>query len=78
MNKELLMKRITNPWFWIGVVATIITAAGIKPQELTSWNILANKILFVVQNPYILGLVIVALLGQWNNPTTNRKNFLDD
>lgn len=75
---HLNIKRIKNPWFWIGIVSTILTAAQINPSDLKTWNILGQKIIDLVNNPYMLGLVILALIGNWNNPTTTNKTFMDD
>lgn len=48
---------------WIGLFGVIGTAAGINAESLTSWNILFENIMNVMQNPYLLGCVIMAVVG---------------
>ena len=62
--------RFKNPWFWIGVGGVLLTALGIEPQMLTSWEALKNAALDVLGNPFLLGSAAVALLGQFIDPTT--------
>ena len=62
--------RFKNPWFWIGVGGVLLTALGIDPQMLTSWEALKTAIMDVLGNPYLLGSAAIALLGQFIDPTT--------
>ena len=62
--------RFKNPWFWIGVGGVVLTALGIDPQMLTSWSALKAAAMDVLGNPYLLGSAIIALLGQFIDPTT--------
>lgn len=62
--------RAKNPYFWIGLVAVVLAAVGVSPESLTSWQILYGKIMALVQNPFALGCVIVAIIGYINDPTT--------
>lgn len=68
--KTNLKVRIKNPWFWIGLLGVIFTAMGVSPEMFTSWNILWENILDLVQNPFMLGSVAVAILGVFVDPTT--------
>ena len=63
--------RAKNPYFWIGLIAVILAAVGISPECLTSWAILADKIMALLGNPFAIGCVIVAVIGYVNDPTTN-------
>lgn len=63
--------RAKNPYFWIGLIAVILAAVGISPECLTSWSILADKIMALLGNPFAIGCVIVAVIGYVNDPTTN-------
>ena len=63
--------RAKNPYFWIGLIAVILAAVGISPECLTSWSILADKIMALLGNPFAIGCVIVAVIGYINDPTTN-------
>ena len=62
--------RVRNPYFWIGLIATIFTAIGISPECLTSWAILWEKIMQLFNNPFALGCMLVAIVGYVNDPTT--------
>ena len=75
---ENIKKRLTDVWFWVGIVSAILAAGSINPQDLTTWSILQEKLLSIITNPYKLGLVVIALISFWNNPTTETNSFLDD
>lgn len=68
--KMNLKVRIKNPYFWVGVIGVILTAMGINPEMLTSWGAVWEAILNLVQNPFMIGSVIIALLGIFVDPTT--------
>lgn len=63
--------RIRNPWFWIGLISVIITAVGVDPQSLTSWQAVWSGIISTINNPVQLGAVVVAVLGVFIDPTTS-------
>ena len=67
MNLKVRMK---NPYFWIGVVGVILTAMGISPEMLTSWGAVWEAIVNLLQNPFMIGSVIIALVGIFVDPTT--------
>ena len=62
--------RLKNPWFWVGLVGVILTAMGVSPETLTSWEALKAAALGLVSNPYMLGSVLCAVLGVFVDPTT--------
>lgn len=62
--------RFKNPWFWIGVGGVLLTALGISPEMLTSWDALYKAFMDVIGNPFLLGSAAIALLGQFIDPTT--------
>lgn len=62
--------RLKNIWFWVGVGGVLLTALGIEPEMLTSWNALKQAVMDVLGNPYLLGSAAIALLGQFVDPTT--------
>ena len=76
--KARAIKRLKNPYFWIGVIATIGASANIELKDLISWNVVWEKIIYIITTPSVLAMVILALLGQWNNPTSNNKSFFAD
>jgi phi LC3 family holin len=65
-----LRVRIKNPWFWISLVGVILTAMGVSPEMLTSWGAVWEALKELVMNPYLLGCVILAVLGVFIDPTT--------
>lgn len=65
-----LKVRIKNPWFWVGLLGIILTAMGVSPEMLTSWGILWDNLVALVQNPFMLGSVVIAVLGVFVDPTT--------
>ncbi len=62
--------RLKNPWFWVGLIGVILTAMGVSPETLTSWEILRDSLYALIQNPFMLGSVLVAILGVFIDPTT--------
>jgi phi LC3 family holin len=68
--KMNLKVRIKNPYFWVGVIGVILTAMGISPEMLTSWGAVWEATVNLVQNPFMIGSVIIALLGIFVDPTT--------
>lgn len=66
--------RLKNPWFWIGLIGIILTAMGISPEMLTSWDAVIQAVKDLVSNPYMLASVICAVLGVFIDPTTAGVN----
>lgn len=62
--------RMRNPWFWIGILGVVFTAMGINPDMLTSWALVGQAIVDLVSNPFMLGSVVIAVLGVFVDPTT--------
>ena len=63
--------RLKNPWFWVGLIGIILTAMGVSPEMLTSWDILWDNIKALFSNPFMLGSVALSILGVFVDPTTN-------
>lgn len=68
MNK--IQPRYKNIWFWFGLVATFLNATGIVPEDLKTWDILIDKIVAVLMNPYALGCAVIAIVAVFVNPKT--------
>lgn len=66
--------RIKNPWFWVSLVGVILTAMGESPEMFTSWAAVADAIIALLSNPYMLGCVALAVLGVFIDPTTKGVN----
>ena len=62
--------RMKNPLFWISIGGVILTAMGSSPEAFTSWGSVAQAVLELVGNPYLLGSVILAVMGAIMDPTT--------
>lgn len=63
------MDRFKNIYTWIGLFGVIGTARGIDVESLTSWQILFENIMNILKNPYLLGCVIMAVIGVLSNTT---------
>ncbi len=63
--------RMKNPWFWVGLCGTILTAMGVSPEMFTSWGMIWDAIVDVVGNPFMLFSVVLAVLGVFIDPTTS-------
>lgn len=69
-----LKVRFKNPVFIVQFILAILTPilayAGLTVQDLTSWQMLGKILLEAIQNPYVLGLIIVSIWNAINDPTT--------
>ena len=69
-----LKVRLNNPVFWAQIVLSILmpilTYANLTVQDLTTWEKLGNLLLGAIQNPYVLGLVVVSVWNALTDPTT--------
>ena len=63
--------RFKNPWFWVGLCGTILTAMGVSPEMFTSWDAVWEAVVNMVGNPYMLVSVVLAVLGVFVDPTTS-------
>lgn len=63
--------RLKNPWFWVGLIGIVLTAMGVSPSMLTSWDILWYNIKNLLSNPFMLGSVALSILGVFVDPTTS-------
>ena len=43
--------RAKNPWFWVGLAGVVLTAMGVSPEMLTSWQAVADAARSLVTNP---------------------------
>lgn len=62
--------RFKNPWFWVGLIGVILSAMGVSPEMFTSWSAVADAAKQLVSNPYMVGCVVLAVLGVFIDPTT--------
>lgn len=62
--------RFKNPWFWVGMCGTILTAMGVSPEMFTSWGAVWEAVVNLFGNPFMLVSVVLAVLGVFVDPTT--------
>ena len=69
--------RVKQPAWWIGIISVvlspILTYFGLTYQDLTTWQSLGEVFSQFFANPYLIGVVLVALLGALGvtvDPTT--------
>lgn len=65
-----MKEKLMNPYFWLSVVGLIFSASGIDFNTLTSWQLLGQSLMSVLNNPVSVVAVITALLGIWNDNST--------
>jgi phi LC3 family holin len=62
--------RFKNPWFWVGLGGVILSAMGVSPEMFTSWGAVWEAFVNLIGNPFMLGSVVLAVLGVFVDPTT--------
>ena len=66
--------RLNNPVVWVQILLSIFTPilayAGLTMQDMTTWSAVGNLLVGAIQNPYVLGLVVVSVWNCINDPTT--------
>lgn len=63
-----IKQRLKSPVVWAGIAAIIISVSGINPENMTEWGILAENVLNIFKNPFILISIIVSIFAFLNNP----------
>lgn len=65
-----MKKRWKDPWFWFTLIGLFASVTHIDLESLTSWPIFFAKLEAVFMNPSLIIAFIIALIGQFRNPTT--------
>ena len=65
-----MKNKLKNPYFILGIVAVIFASAGVDVATLSSWPLLAAALLSIVNNPFTLLCVVLALLAMFNDNST--------
>ena len=65
-----MKKRLTNVYFWSGVIAVLITALGVDPSQLTSWDSLGQLFIDLAKNPFLIATAVWALITVYIDPST--------
>ena len=78
--KDFLDKhpKLKNPYFWLSIVGLLFASAGIDFQTLTSWQLLGEALLSILNNPVSVVAVLTALVGIWNDNSTEGLDGLKD
>ena len=72
-----MKNKLKNPYFILGIVAVIFSAANIEIATLTSWPLLAAALLSIVNSPFTLLCVVLALLAMFNDNSTSGLDGVD-
>ena len=70
--KQFLDKhpKLKNLYFWLSIVGLLFASAGIDFNTLTSWQLLGEALISILNNPVSVVAVLTALVGIWNNNDT--------
>ena len=70
MKEFLKNPKFKNPYFYLSVFALIFSASGVDFQTLTSWSLLGQALIGILNNPVAIIAIITAFLGIWNDNGT--------
>ena len=62
--------KLKNPYFWLSTIALIFSASGVDFNQLTSWKLLLDALVSILNNPVSIIAVITSFLGIWNDNST--------
>lgn len=78
MKDFLKNPKLKNPYFWLSIVGLLFASAGIDFGDLTSWQLLGEALMSILQNPVAIVSVLTAFVGIWNNNGTKGLDGLKD
>ena len=78
MKDFLNNPKLRNPYFYLSTFALIFSASGVDFQTLTSWQLLGEALLGILNNPVAIIAIITAFLGIWNNNDTKGLDGFKD
>ena len=70
MKEFFKNSKFRNPYFYLSLVALIFSASGVDFNQLTSWALLGQALVGILNNPVTIVAVITAFLGIWNDNGT--------
>ena len=76
MKEFFANAKFKNPYFWLSMFGLIFSASGIEFNTLTSWQLLGDALLGILNNPVAVVAVITATLGIWNDNSTKGMDKL--
>lgn len=62
--------RVKNPNFWIGLIGIVLVAMGVDASMFTSWKIVLENFVALINNPFMLASVAMAVWGYVQDHTT--------
>ena len=62
--------KLKNPYFYLSTIALIFSASGVDFNELTSWALLGQALIGILNNPVSVVAVITAFIGIYNDNGT--------
>lgn len=65
-----MKEKLKNPYFWLSTIALVFSASGVDFNELTSWALLGQALLGILNNPVSVVAVITAFIGIYNDNST--------
>ena len=65
-----MKNKLKNPYFWLSTFALIFSASGVDFNQLTSWVLLGEALLGILNNPVNIIAIVTAFLGIWNDNST--------
>lgn len=65
-----MKNKLKNPYFWLSVIGLIFSASGVDFNQLTSWKLLFDALVGILNNPVSIIAVVTAFLGIWNDNST--------
>lgn len=65
-----MKEKFKNPYFWLSTFALIFSASGVDFNQLTSWVLLGEALLGILNNPVSIVAIVTAFLGIWNDNST--------
>ena len=78
MKDFLKNPKLKNPYFYLSVFALIFSASGVDFQTLTSWQLLGEALMSILNNPVSVVAVLTALVGIWNDNGSKGLDGLKD
>lgn len=67
MKDFLSNPKFKSGYFWVSLVALLFAAAGVDFNTLTSWQLLGEALLSILNNPVSIVAVITAAIGIFND-----------
>ena len=71
MKQFLNNPKFKSGYFWVSLIALLFAAAGVDFNTLTSWQLLGEALLSILNNPVSIVAVITCAIGIFNDNSTS-------